>query len=181
VAWPLNHALPINAHSSHQHVLGTLASHWPGMPQEPRGAISSNRDSESSSHRSHYTSQSYHGGIDNTSSHLVKTIDKAQSESVSLPKSDSFSSLARVSSAFIPHPRTNAHRQPVRGFQPSSHPAVPIRRSIICVCVCLLNRTARHPHGTAVAVALQPGASMQGACSIIQKFILPAACHPATV
>lgn len=131
--------------------------------------LSSNRDSESSSHCSHSTVISYHGGgIDNTSSHLVK-----QSPKHSLypfRKSDSFSSLARA----LPHSTsTNQYAQTTLQGVPAIQPSPSISdglSSVIRVCVCLLV-----PHRTrmelAVAVALQPGASMQGASSsmIIQN------------
>jgi hypothetical protein len=122
--------------------------------------LSSNRDSESSSHCSHLNTPQVHSHShimealtsDNTSSHLLKQLTKH-----SLYPFLSLILLLTCSSLFrIPHPPTNAQRQPqttFRGFQPSSHPAIPIhiRRSIsVCVSVsrCLLNRTAPHPHGT---------------------------------
>jgi hypothetical protein len=165
VAWALNHALPISAHSSYQHVLGTLASHRPGMPQERRCAsrpIVTRRAALTV-----HTSQSYHRGIDNTSSHLVKQLTKHSL--YPFLKSDSFSSLARVSSA-------QTASQGVPAIQPI--PSLSDDLSSVCVSVC-----STVPHLTrmalAVAVALQPGASMQGASSsIIQEFILHATLPP---
>jgi hypothetical protein len=98
VAWPLNHALPINAHSAHQHVLGTLSESEARGASGAKMSLSSNRDSESSSHGSHFTVISWRQwGIDNTSSHLVKQLTKHRLDP--FLKSDSFSSLARV----LPH------------------------------------------------------------------------------
>jgi hypothetical protein len=120
--------------------------------------LSSNRDSESSSHCSHFTSQSYHGGIDNTSSHLVSSRLVKQLTKHSLYpflKSDPSPHLpARVSSAFHIHEpmRTDNHRQPwgVAAIQPSSHPPS-LSDDLSSVCVCL----SAQPYRNAPAWNLQ--------------------------
>jgi hypothetical protein len=144
MAWPLNHARPITAHSSYQHVLGTLASHRPGMPQERRGAFRPIVTQRAA--LTVHTPPSYHIMEEALTTHHLISSNNRQS-TVCIPSSSLTLSPHLLESFRIPHPRTNTHRQPFRGFQPSSHPH-PYPTVYHPSSVCLSARTAPHPHGT---------------------------------